>query len=232
MLRKLFGARSLAVSLVATIALAMGCANMTPKTCLLLGAVAGGAGGATYGTNHDHGKDIDAGIGYGVAGAAVVGTAAYFLCKAMGVGEAAPAAEPAPAPAPIVEERAVEPPAEEPAPAPQSQRIVLRGVQFEFDKSDIRPDAGVILDEAANQLSQIPGARVSVDGHTDSRGSDAYNQALSERRAASVREYLVNKGVDASRLSSNGYGEAQPVADNASDDGRALNRRVELKVQE
>ena len=233
MLRKLFGARSLAVSLVATIALAMGCANMTPKTCLVLGGVLGGAGGATYGTNHDQGKDIDAGIGYGVAGAAVVGTAAYFLCKAMGVGEA-PAAEPAPAPAPepIAEARAAAPPTEEPAPAPQAQRIVLRGVQFEFDKADIRPDAGVILDEAANQLSQVAGARVSVDGHTDSSGSDAYNQALSERRAAAVREYLVSKGVDASRLSSNGYGEAQPVADNASDEGRALNRRVELKVQE
>ena len=230
MIRKLFGARSLAVSLVATIALAMGCANMTPKTCLVVGGLLGGAGGATYGTNHDRGKDIDAGVGYGVAGAAVVGTAAYFLCKAMGVGEAAPAAEPTPAP--VAEAPAAAPPAEEPAPAPQAQRIVLRGVQFDVDKADIRMEAAVILDEAANQLSQVAGARVSVDGHTDSSGGDAYNQTLSERRAASVREYLVNKGVDASRLSSNGYGEAQPVADNATAEGRQLNRRVELKVQE
>ncbi len=231
MIRKLFGARSLAVSLIATLALAMGCANMTPKTCLVVGGLLGGAGGATYGTNHDRGKDIDAGIGYGVAGAAVVGTAAYFLCKAMGVGEAAPAVEPAPAPAPAAEAPAPAP-AEEPAPAPQAQRIVLRGVQFDVDKADIRPDAAVILDEAANLLSQVAGARVSVDGHTDSSGGDAYNQALSERRAASVREYLVGKGVDASRLSSNGYGEAQPVSDNATAEGRQLNRRVELKVQE
>lgn len=231
MIRKLFGARSLAVSLIATIALAMGCANMTPKTCLVVGGLLGGAGGATYGTNHDRGKDIDAGIGYGVAGAAVVGTAAYFLCKAMGVGEAAPAVEPAAAPAPAAEAPAPAP-AEEPAPAPQAQRIVLRGVQFDVDKADIRMDAAVILDEAANLLSQVAGARVSVDGHTDSSGGDAYNQALSERRAASVREYLVNKGVDASRLSSNGYGEAQPVSDNATAEGRQLNRRVELKVQE
>ena len=230
MIRKLFGARSLAVSLVATIALAMGCANMTPKTCLVVGGLLGGAGGATYGTNHDRGKDIDAGVGYGVAGAAVVGTAAYFLCKAMGVGEAAPAVEPTPAP--VAEAPAAAPPAEEPAPAPQAQRIVLRGVQFDVDKADIRMEAAVILDEAANQLSQVAGARVSVDGHTDSSGGDAYNQTLSERRAASVREYLVNKGVDASRLSSNGYGEAQPVADNATAEGRQLNRRVELKVQE
>lgn len=230
MIRNLFGARSLAVSLVATIALAMGCANMTPKTCLVVGGLLGGAGGATYGTNHDRGKDIDAGVGYGVAGAAVVGTAAYFLCKAMGVGEAAPAVEPTPAP--VAEAPAAAPPAEEPAPAPQAQRIVLRGVQFDVDKADIRMEAAVILDEAANQLSQVAGARVSVDGHTDSSGGDAYNQTLSERRAASVREYLVNKGVDASRLSSNGYGEAQPVADNATAEGRQLNRRVELKVQE
>lgn len=231
MIRKLFGARSLAVSLVATIALAMGCANMTPKTCLVVGGLLGGAGGATYGTNHDRGKDIDAGVGYGVAGAAVVGTAAYFLCKAMGVGEAAPAVEPAAVPEPAAEAPAPAP-AEEPAPAPQAQRIVLRGVQFDVDKADIRMDAAVILDEAANLLSQVAGARVSVDGHTDSSGGDAYNQALSERRAASVREYLVNKGVDASRLSSNGYGEAQPVSDNATAEGRQLNRRVELKVQE
>ena len=113
-----------------------------------------------------------------------------------------------------------------------SQRIVLRGVQFEFDKSDIRPDAGVILDEAASQLAQVPNTRVSVEGHTDSSGADAYNQSLSERRAGSVRDYLAAKGVDAGRLSTAGYGESQPVADNATDEGRALNRRVELKVQE
>jgi OOP family OmpA-OmpF porin len=121
---------------------------------------------------------------------------------------------------------------EEPAPAPQAQRIVLRGVQFDLDKADIRPDAGVILDEAANQLSQAPGTGVSVEGHTDSSGSDAYNQSLSERRAASVRDYLVGKGVEGGRLSTAGYGESQPVADNATAEGRALNRRVELKVKE
>ena len=73
---------------------------------------------------------------------------------------------------------------------------MLRGVQFDLDKADIRPDAGVILDEAANQLGQVPGARVSVEGHTDSTGSDAYNQSLSERRASSVKDYLVGKGVE------------------------------------
>jgi outer membrane protein OmpA-like peptidoglycan-associated protein len=105
-------------------------------------------------------------------------------------------------------------------------------VQFDLDKADIRPDAAVILDEAASLLSANPGTQVAVGGHTDSSGSDAYNQSLSERRAASVRDYLASKGVDASRLSTAGFGESQPVADNATAEGRALNRRVELSVKE
>lgn len=234
MTRSMFGPRSLAALLVgAALTFATGCASVTPKTCALVGGLAGAAGGATYGTNHDRGHDIDSAIGYGAAIGVASGTAAYFLCKAFGLGEAAPAPEPEPRAAePAPEPEPAPPPAEEPAPAPQAQRIVLRGVQFDLDKADIRPDAAVILDEAANQLSQVSGARVSVEGHTDSSGSDAYNQSLSERRAGSVRDYLVEKGVDAGRLSTAGYGESQPVADNATAEGRALNRRVELKVQE
>jgi outer membrane protein OmpA-like peptidoglycan-associated protein len=235
MLRSKLGFQSLAVALVAVLALATGCASggFTPMTCAAIGAVAGGAGGAVYGTNNDKGHDIDSGIGYGVAIGAATGTAAYFLCKALGVGESAPAApEAAPAPAPAPEPAPAPAPMAEPAPAPQAQRIVLRGVQFDLDKADIRSDAGVILDEAANQLGQVPGTRVSVEGHTDSSGSDAYNQSLSERRAASVKDYLVGKGVEGGRLTTAGYGESQPVADNATAEGRQLNRRVELKVQE
>lgn len=233
MTRSKLGVRALAVALGAVLALATGCATggVTPKTCAAIGAVAGGAGGAVYGTNNDKGHDIDSGIGYGVAIGAATGTAAYFLCKALGVGEAEPAPAPAPAPEPAPAPPPP-PPAEEPAPPPVAQRIVLRGVNFDLDKADIRPDAGVILDEAASQLSQVPGTRVSVEGHTDSSGSDAYNQSLSERRAGSVRDYLVSKGVEGSRLSTAGYGESRPVADNATAEGRALNRRVELKVQE
>jgi len=230
MLRSKLGFRSLAVALVAVLALATGCASggFTPLTCAAIGAVAGGAGGAVYGTNNDRGHDIDSGIGYGVAIGAATGTVAYFVCKALGVGEKPPPPPPPPAPAPAP----APPPAEEPAPPPQAQRIVLRGVQFDLDKADIRADAGVILDEAANQLGQVPGTRVSVEGHTDSTGADTYNQSLSERRAGSVKDYLVSKGVDAGRLSTAGFGESQPVADNATAEGRALNRRVELKVQE
>ena len=116
-----------------------------------------------------------------------------------------------------------------PPPAP-AQRIVLRGVNFAFDSAVIRPDAQVILQTAADVLKENPGVRVRVTGHTDSIGTDAYNQSLSERRARSVADYLTSLGVSGSRLSTSGAGEREPVASNATDDGRAQNRRVELTV--
>jgi outer membrane protein OmpA-like peptidoglycan-associated protein len=116
------------------------------------------------------------------------------------------------------------------APEPPKQRIVLRGVNFDLDSATIRPDAQVILQAAAETLKESAGASVSVTGHTDSSGPEAYNQALSERRAQAVVDYLVSLGVSASRLTSAGAGELQPVADNATADGRAQNRRVELDV--
>ncbi len=133
---------------------------------------------------------------------------------------------PPPPPAPPVVAEA--PP---PAPAPVLKRkIVLRGVNFDFDKSNIRPDARVILDEAASILKQEGGIAVIAEGHTDGRGTEPYNQRLSERRAKSVRDYLVAGGVAASRIQVEGFGETRPVATNATDDGRAQNRRVELRV--
>jgi OOP family OmpA-OmpF porin len=105
-------------------------------------------------------------------------------------------------------------------------------VNFDFDKSNIRPDAAVILDEAVRILGTGSGSAVSIEGHTDWIGTDAYNQGLSERRANSVMNYLVDHGVEASRLSTAGYGESRPIASNQTREGRALNRRVELLVQE
>lgn len=113
-----------------------------------------------------------------------------------------------------------------------ARRIVLRGVNFDFDKADIRPDAQVILDAAAEVLSENSGVRVQVGGHTDATGPDAYNQSLSERRAAAVRQYLTSNGISGGRLSTAGFGESNPVATNATSDGRAQNRRVELKILE
>ena len=108
--------------------------------------------------------------------------------------------------------------------------IELDGVHFDFDKATLRPEAKAILDEAAALLAKHERVVVEVAGHTDSTGPEAYNQGLSERRANSVRDYLVEKGVRASRLSAKGYGESMPVASNDTKEGRAENRRVELIV--
>lgn len=121
---------------------------------------------------------------------------------------------------------------------PVAITIDLRGVNFDFDHDRLRPDSIAVLDEAAEILRRHSELRVEVAGHTDSKGSEQYNQALSERRARAVYEYLISKGIDASRLSGpNGYGEAQPIAPNTNADGsdnpegRARNRRTDLNVQ-
>lgn len=107
----------------------------------------------------------------------------------------------------------------------------LKGVNFDNDSAVLRADASTTLDQAAESLKSWGNVKVEVAGHTDSRSSDAYNMTLSQNRANAVRDYLVGKGVAADRLTAKGYGESQPVADNATEEGRALNRRVELVPQ-
>lgn len=140
---------------------------------------------------------------------------------------AAPAVQ-APAPAPA----AVAAPA--PAPAPvvvKAVKVTLQGVNlFDFDKAVIKPGGHQVLNDLVKKIQDVNLEVVVVEGHTDSTGPDAYNQKLSERRAAAVKDYLVKQGVDASRVFVEGKGESQPVADNQSRDGRALNRRVEIEV--
>ena len=130
---------------------------------------------------------------------------------------------------------AQQPPAPPPPPAPAppvQKKIVLRGVNFDFDKANIRADAAPILKEAASILKENASIKVDVEGHTDGKGSDAYNLKLSLRRAAAVKAFLVHEGIADGRLSTRGFGKSQPVASNDTDDGRAQNRRVELKVSE
>jgi len=104
-------------------------------------------------------------------------------------------------------------------------------VLFDFDKADIRADAANALAQLATIIAAYPNGRVELLGHTDSKGDDAYNQRLSERRAQSVASWLAAKhGVDPARLTTRGWGEAKPVADNATDEGRQKNRRVEAIV--
>ena len=112
------------------------------------------------------------------------------------------------------------------------ERIVLRGVNFDFDKAEIRPDAAIVLDEAVSILAKRSDVTVRVEGHTDATGPEVYNQGLSERRASSVLRYLAEQGLAASQLTSVGFGESQPIATNDTREGRALNRRVELQVLE
>jgi OOP family OmpA-OmpF porin len=127
---------------------------------------------------------------------------------------------------------------------PQKVVIDLRGVNFKFDRPKtgehkIEPtlqvptaDSVAILDQAIDALKRYPEIKVELDGHTDSVGTDAYNQKLSERRAQIVSDYLTSHGVDASRITAvKGFGETQPIDTNATKEGRARNRRTELKVE-
>ncbi|MEW6440951.1 MAG: OmpA family protein [bacterium] len=107
---------------------------------------------------------------------------------------------------------------------------VLEGINFEFDKATILPDSYPVLDDAALFLKSNPNTVVEIGGHTDSKGKAAYNQKLSERRAEAVRQYLISKGVPASQMTSKGYGLTKPIADNATDAGRAKNRRIEFTI--
>ncbi len=139
--------------------------------------------------------------------------------------------EPAPAPAPAP---AYVAPAPAPAPAyvaPEPaapQKLVLEGVNFDFDKATLRQEDMGSLDKDVETLKAWGDVNIEVAGHTDSMGSDAYNMKLSRQRAEAVRNFLITRGVSADRLAAKGYGESQPVADNATEEGRFKNRRVEL----
>ena len=103
-------------------------------------------------------------------------------------------------------------------------------VFFKFNKSDILPVSYPLLDEVARILAQNPTIHVRIEGHTDSKGKAAYNKKLSNDRAASVRKYLINRGISAERMESVGYGAERPIEDNSTEAGRAANRRVEIHI--
>ena len=134
----------------------------------------------------------------------------------------APAADPAPAvqPAPVVK-----------APAPVAEKVTYAAdAFFDFDKAVLKPAGKTTLNELAEKLQNVKLEVIVAVGHTDSVGNDKYNQKLSERRAAAVKAYLVSKGIEASRVYTEGKGEKQPAAANKTKEGRAKNRRVEIEV--
>ena len=139
-----------------------------------------------------------------------------------------PEVNPAPAPAAA--------PAPAPAPAPAAAAAVSSKVTyaadafFDFDKSVIKPEGKAKLDDLVGKVKAINLEVIIAVGHTDSVGSDAYNQKLSLRRSQAVKAYLVSKGIDKTRIYTEGKGEKQPVADNKTKEGRAKNRRVEIEV--
>ncbi|MFT4561394.1 MAG: OOP family OmpA-OmpF porin [Gammaproteobacteria bacterium] len=224
---------------------AAGCANQNIKPveiiCPILGAVAGaGIAAGAFDSN-----DEEVGI---VAGAAVGAGLAWFLCKDR--------SEP---PAPAAPRRAPPPPPPAPpkdsdgdgvidandecpgtpagvkvnavgCPEVGERILSLEGVNFDTNKATIKPDSEAILTNAVNVLTENASVHVRVEGHTDSRGSDAYNQRLSQSRAESVAAYLVAHGIDAGRLSAAGYGESAPVAPNDTTENMYRNRRVDLVV--
>ena len=140
----------------------------------------------------------------------------------------APAPAPAPTPAPAPPAAAPAPAPAPPAPAPAKPReiMTLHDVHFAFDKYNLTKVAQDTLNIAVAYLKSHADARIEVQGNTDSIGSDAYNQGLSERRANAVKEYLKSQGIADSRIATKGFGESKPIADNGTKDGRAQNRRA------
>lgn len=111
------------------------------------------------------------------------------------------------------------------------QRVTaLKGVTFEFDSARLRPDSRKVLDDVSGILRRYPDMKVEIAGHTDSVGSDEYNQQLSLRRAQSVRDFLLAQGAPPDQIRTRGYGESEPVDTNDTAEGRELNRRVELRI--
>ncbi len=236
-------ARILAVLLSAV--LAAGCANQDVKPgeviCPILGAVAGGAiaAGAFNGDDNDG----------AIAGGAALGAGlAWFLCR-----EEEPAPPPAPR-KPAPKPKKPQPPKDSdgdgvidpndecpgtPAgvkvnavgcPEVGETILSLEGVNFDTNKATIKAESEGILNNAVKVLSDNVSVHVRVEGHTDSRGSDAHNQKLSQRRAEAVAAYLSANGIDPDRLSAIGYGESAPVAPNDTAENMYKNRRVDLVV--
>jgi len=118
-----------------------------------------------------------------------------------------------------------------PPPAPEKPDYNFKNIQFEFNSGILKTDAYPILDKAAAEMKKDPSVKFVLNGNSSAEGSEAHNMSLSVERANSVKTYLVNTGVSADVLSVKGYGESKPISPNTDEASRALNRRVEIKLQ-
>lgn len=116
--------------------------------------------------------------------------------------------------------------------APVFKSITLDNVEFETNSAQITRDSYPYLDDLADYLAFDTGLRIEISGHTDNVGNDDYNLTLSQKRANSIRTYLIGKGISGDRIVARGYGENQPIADNSTEEGRKRNRRIEVHVIE
>jgi len=202
-----------AVPLIIASTFLTGCAGVQKSdwpTCAAVGGVGGAALGAIESSAWAGGGAV---VGAGMA-------AAY--CWVHGADDQQVA---------VVEETVVVEEPVAPEPVAEAVRVEL-DVKFDFDKAQVKPESMGDIQSLADFMKQYPQTTTVVEGHTDSVGTDAYNQKLSERRANAVREVLVNQyGVGGTRVNAVGYGESRPVADNATEEGRAINRRVEAEVE-
>lgn len=191
-----------------------GCAGVQKQdwpTCAAVGGVSGAALGAIESST------------YAGWGALIGGGVAAAYCWANGTEEQTVAVVETVEPIPAADV--------EPEPVAEAVRVEL-DVKFDFDRAEVKSGSYDDIRNLADFMKEYGQTSTVVEGHTDSVGTDAYNQRLSERRANAVRDVLVNQhGLDSSRIEAVGYGESRPVADNATEEGRAINRRVEAEVE-
>jgi outer membrane protein OmpA-like peptidoglycan-associated protein len=196
------------LAILSVLALLAGCASMSRTQ---KGAAIGGAAGAATGAavSKDNTKGAIIGGAIGAVAGAIIGNYLDNQAKEL---EQVQGAE-------VVRE------------GDELKVTFAEKILFDFDSSALKAASQAQLDQVAGVLAKYPETNIVVKGHTDAKGSDEYNQRLSERRASAVMNYLENQGVGRSRITARGYGETMPVAGNDTEDGRAENRRVELSIK-
>jgi outer membrane protein OmpA-like peptidoglycan-associated protein len=211
--------------------LTAGCANLQqPRQwgrCAAGGAIIGGLAGIgpgyavganANGSNPPESRKIAAAVIGSAIGAAIGLVAGHYVCD--------PIEQPKPLPPPPPPPPPPSPPP--PPPPPKKEKLILRGVHFDFNKYNIRRGDAAVLDEAASVLKSNPGVVIRVNGYCDAIGGVAYNLKLSQKRAQAVVDYLSEQGIALARMIPEGFGKTDFVATNDTADGRAQNRRVEL----